>query len=53
MLSLDVTRRIAYPAATEAFLVISTPHVDNDDLLPILSIIETFVNNLTIPGNFY
>ena len=37
---------ISYPAATIAFLELSTPVEDMDELLPMLPIIETFVNKL-------
>ena len=37
---------ISYPAATEAFMELSTPHEDVQELLPILPKIETFVNKL-------
>ena len=37
---------ISYPAATIAFLELSTPVEHMDKLLPILPIIETFVNKL-------
>ena len=36
----------SYPAATYAFQKLSTPVEDSDELLPIMPIIETFVNKL-------
>ena len=37
---------ISYPAATTAFMELSTPVEDMDELLPILPIIEIFVNKI-------